>query len=200
MANPSGLCSIDGCENASAKRGWCNMHYLRWYRRGDPLTKTLLRGDPDGAFWQKVSKDGPIHPICGQCWIWTARSLMNGYGRLKVAGRWHFAHRYSWGIHAGPIPNELCVLHRCDNPSCVNPTHLFLGTRGDNAADMVWKNRHAKGENVPWAKLTDEQVREIRSRYEYNSTTNGAYALARDFGVSQPTIARILDGRTWKHV
>lgn len=92
------------------------------------------------AFFKHVSpqEDG--------CWQWTGRIRDGGYGRMKLNGKETRAHRVSWLIHKGDIPNGLCVLHRCDNRLCVNPKHLFLGTRRDNYEDMKKKGRHSHGE------------------------------------------------------
>ena len=89
-------------------------------------------------FWSKVDKQGPIHPVCGQCWIWIAGKYSTGYGQH---GNYR-AHRYSWNLYYGEIPVGVFVLHRCDNPACVNPKHLFLGTHQDNMDDMNAKGRH----------------------------------------------------------
>jgi hypothetical protein len=89
-------------------------------------------------FWVKVDKNGPLHPTLGTaCWVWTGRHLTWGYGQIEN----HLTHRLSWRLHNGPIPNRLQVLHRCDNPPCVNPAHLFLGTNTDNRADSKAKGR-----------------------------------------------------------
>lgn len=138
---PKPICSVDGCETVALARGWCNAHYKRWWRYRD-LTADLRKNPPPRAptpladlFWHLVDKRGP-----DDCWPWQG-SLYVGYGRIKDGQRGRVgAHRVSWELHHGPIPDGLWVLHRCDNPPCVNPAHLFLGTPGDNVRDM-----HAKG-------------------------------------------------------
>lgn len=98
-------------------------------------------------FWPRVNKAGPIHAVLGTpCWLWTGAPDNRGYGRLSttLGGSVLKAHRLSWEIANGAIPEGLCVLHRCDNPPCVNPEHLFLGTRPDNARDMADKGRHGR--------------------------------------------------------
>jgi len=118
------------------------------------LGTTTLPAHPttEERFWAKVDKQGPIpahRPELGPCWPWTgAVPKRSGYGRfntgVKRAGHWVVvnAHRYSWKLHNGPVPDGLCVLHRCDNKPCVRPDHLFVGTKGDNNRDMVAKGRH----------------------------------------------------------
>ena len=96
-------------------------------------------------FWVKVVR-GP------DCWNWNGGKLVEGYGRFVDRGKYVLAHRVSWEIHNGPIPEGLCVLHRCDNPPCTNPDHLFVGTHGDNARD-----RAAKGRNGKWRRPTPAQ-------------------------------------------
>ncbi len=134
-------------------------------------------------FWEKVEKsDG--------CWLWTGAKSDFGYGFLfnpTVNGPINqHAHRASWELHYGPIPEGSCVLHSCDVPGCVRPDHLFLGTLKDNTQDMLRKRRHL-------VKLTDEQVAELRQRYATGDISQEA--LAEEFGLGQSTVSRILNRR-----
>lgn len=145
------------------------------------------------------------------CWEWTASTAGRGYGVIWFEGRQQYAHRVSHQIHKGPVPDSLQVLHECDNPKCVNPAHLFLGTQADNVADMIQKGRqncvrpryprplsvYARGEKIATAKLTTDQIRSIRDLYSQGSTQAD---LATTFGVNQPQISRIVRRATWKHV
>lgn len=99
-------------------------------------------------FWAKVNKHGPTPSHCpelGECWVWLRATDKRGYGRFVIDKVFYFAHRYSWTIEHGPIEQELCVLHKCDNPSCVRPSHLMLGTNKDNSQDMMMKGRWSGG-------------------------------------------------------
>jgi len=131
------------------------------------------------------------------CWEWKANKR-NGYGRIYFDGRLHTAHRISWIIHFGEIPDKLKVLHKCDNPSCVNPYHLFLGTQEDNVHDMCNKNRNKYpiGEQVHKARLSRTSVIKIKRLYETGKFTLNK--LAEDFKVSKGCISHIIKGRSWK--
>lgn len=144
-------------------------------------------------FWEKVDKDGPYSEILkSKCWVWVAGKSKYGYGYFCPQGKQMIgAHRFSWEQSNGPIPSGLCVLHTCDNPPCVSPYHLFLGTRHDNTDDMVSKQRNARGEKSGTAKLTGEQVEEI-----ITSSLNGR-ALSKKFGVCCAQISRIRRGVEW---
>lgn len=131
------------------------------------------------------------------CWEWLGGRYDDGYGMFRFGGTTGQAHRYSWELSHGEIPDSALVCHSCDNPSCVNPEHLFLGTPGVNMEDKVQKGRQAKGVEFSSAKLTDASVLEIR-----NLVHGGAkrVLVADQFGVSSALISLVCTGKTWKHV
>ncbi len=128
------------------------------------------------------------------CWIWQLALGRGGYGKISVKGKTLQAHRASWIAKHGNIPDLLVVCHKCDEPSCVNPDHLFLGTRKENSEDMVSKNRSSKGEGVGNSKLMECQIAIIRESHGSN------LELAEKFGVCKNTIRSIRRGLTWRHV
>ena len=159
-------------------------------------------------FWAKVATGET-----DTCWPWTAyrgkplRGL--GYGKLGINGRIHYAHRIAWELTHGPIPDLMRVLHRCDNPPCCNPAHLFLGTQGENVQDMHDKGRHGpkvvrpippghtNGEAHHSAKLTASDVLAIR---EAASAGTDLQTLAARYGVTKQSIWAIVHRKKWKHV
>lgn len=142
----------------------------------------------------------------GGCWEWTgATTALSGHGRFRLDGRTSGAHCVAWLMHhAAPIPDQMHVLHNCDNPPCVRPDHLRLGTHADNMSDMKERGRAHKGETHFFAKLTDEAVAEIRERYERNYTTtdrgwgirSNARELAAEFGTCETNISMIARGKS----
>ncbi len=145
-------------------------------------------------FWKFVVT-GP------DCWKWTGALANKGYGAINAGGdrgRVMKAHRVSWKIHKGPIPEGLFVLHRCDNPPCTNPAHLFLGTNFDNVQDAVAKGRNKggnpMGENHHRAKLSDAQILAIRE--EYRKGGKSLKMIAIPYGVTLQTVWRIVHWRT----
>lgn len=131
------------------------------------------------------------------CREWPGRRTRFGYGRVYFGSKRWPAHRFAWWVVYGEIPDGLEVCHHCDNPSCFEITHLFLGTTQDNRADCVRKNRHARGERSGPAKLTDAAVLEIRAAIAAGETN---LSIARRHGVSDASISNIRNGYTWKHV
>lgn len=136
---------------------------------------------------------------CG-CWEFAGSKVRGGYGRITIGKRKFLAHRVSYGILVGKIPNGMDVLHHCDNPSCINPKHLFLGTDKDNVADCIRKGRqrNAYGEKCHFAKLTANQVREIRKIYKKGKI--GCTKIGRIYGMSRSAILLIVKRIKWKHI
>jgi len=141
-------------------------------------------------FWSKVAVGEP-----DECWEWLAQKTGRGYGRFQINCKPWQAHRVAWVLTFGPIPEGLQCCHHCDNPSCVNPYHLFLGTNKDNIVDAAKKGRTARGKDHWKSKLTVGDVLEIREMYAEGDWTQQDIALA--FDVSRPTIYKILSGETW---
>lgn len=138
-------------------------------------------------FWKLVDKSA-------ECWLWKGSRYEAGYGRLTFRYENMQAHRVSYELAFGVAPGEMLVCHRCDNPPCVRPDHLFLGTAKDNTQDAIAKGRMAIGSANPRAKLIETQVAAIRRQ------GGSVPALAVDYGVSERTIVGILEGETWRHV
>lgn len=157
---------------------------------------------PDGftmraipQFWQKVN-------VTQGCWIWESGLTDKGYGRFNWIDRHGIArharaHRLAWVLTNGPIPEGMCVCHKCDVPGCVNPDHLFLGTNAENIRDRGDKGRSTCGSRCPRSKLTEESVAQIRMRRALGFSRR---VVAMEFGVSTETIKLIDRGITWKHV
>ena len=143
-------------------------------------------------FWKRAQIGSP-----DACWEWQA-SRLQGYGVFNLRRKGERAHRVAWELTHGPIPEGLSVCHRCDNPPCVNPAHLFLGTQADNIADRHRKGRSrgVPGERHHKAKLTEADVLSIRQLYPYCSISE----ISREFGVRRATVYAIVHRQTWKHL
>lgn len=148
----------------------------------------------DSRFWAKVNKIEDEN----SCWEWIKVNRHDGYGSIFFRGRNRVAHRVSWIINIGEIPENMYVCHKCDNPACVRPSHLFLGTHQDNMDDMVKKGRSHLGEAQGISKLTKEIVLKIRSEYIPRKVTMDY--LAEKYNVTQGCIWSILRGKSWKHI
>lgn len=147
----------------------------------------------ENRFWKRVKKTST-------CWNWIGYKNPQGYGRFWVNKKMVRTYRFSYELHFGPIQKNKFVCHKCDNPSCVNPNHLWLGTVLDNSNDMINKNRDkkARGEKNCNSKLTKEQVLKIRS--EYIPRKVSAYKLAKKYNVNVNTIQKILYRKLWTHI
>lgn len=189
-------CAFDGCERNAVCKGYCDKHYRRILKRGDVNhcgSRKVAEGDAIERFHQKyeVNESG--------CWIWTAGTRPNSKG-VSYPRHWTDdsksigAHRFSYELVHGSIPQGMYVCHKCDTPLCVNPDHLFVGSHKDNMRDMIEKKRSfvGRGEDKKGrAKLTNEQADQIRKM-------NMPYSkIAAMFGVSATTIGRIKRKETY---
>ena len=200
--NPSGLC-LCGCGNPAPiakysfqRRGWIKGLPVCYIKGHNPSI------DPIERFWRYANPRGE-----SDCWEWMSTLDTKGYGRMIVKRRQVSAHRFSWELHKGSIPKGLHVCHHCDNPRCVNPTHLFLGTQQDNMDDMNRKNRgrHPLGgvhivrpSSTYRCKLSEALVGEIRERYTQGNIS--MRTLAHEYGVSKSAITSVVTRRTWRHI
>lgn len=138
-------------------------------------------------FWTKVDKSDS-----GSCWEWTAAKNPNGYGMFNYKRKMQLAHRVVWQITNGPIPQGGCILHSCDNPGCVNPQHLRVGTQDENMKDMSRKNRSV----IVNKKLDEHSVEQIKKLIGKKSLRE----IANQFNVSHNTIWQIKKGKAWASV
>ena len=187
---PAGICHC-GCGGATSihkfndkfkgriKGGYCKY-----------ITGHNNRSDPVDRFFNSfvVASNG--------CWEWKGIDT-NRYALIHVNDKNIGAHRLSYIVHNGPIPEGLHVLHKCDNKKCCNPEHLFLGTSAENMQDKVNKSRQAKGSDVYLAKLTEDSVVKIKERLSRGEFIN---VIAKEYNVSRQAISQINNGTTWKHV
>ncbi len=141
------------------------------------------------------------------CWEWNRSRNSHNYGRFSVGQKTYSAHRYAMVFLFGSIPDGMFVCHRCDNPCCVSPFHLYIGTRWQNARDMVTRNRHRwkrarrldiAGENSMFAVLTEAKVLAMRRMYVPHEV--GFQLIAKKFGVSKRAAMSAIKGKTWKHI
>lgn len=195
------ICGIRDCENEVTHLGMCHKHWKRTRLYGSPFALKAHSGSMIGLpaikrfELQHKKGDKP-----DDCWTWTACVDKDGYGRFDgIVGtvRYFKAHRFSWALHSGQtIPDGMLVCHSCDNPRCVNPSHLWLGAAVDNVGDMDRKNRRNAriGENAARAKLTEEQALKILA--DCRPYTQ----IAADFGVTPMTVSDIKCRRSWSHL
>ena len=180
------ICSHQDCERPVKAKSLCLMHYKRkrngWRMDARPHRFT----DQEAGFWSMVDRGAD-----DECWLWSG-TVQNGYGQfLGLAHRWSYSH------FVAPLSDGEIVRHTCDQQLCVNPAHLLVGSQSDNVADRVARDRSARGEQVHLAKLTEDEVQEIRSR---RADGESVQSLASRFSVSRQTVRDICAGRTWTHL
>lgn len=180
------ICSIKGCNKKYRSKGLCNNHYMRLWKTG---STNLKDKSPFTRMMNKVIKRK------NGCWEFTGTKYKRGYGILYIKKRKVRASRFSYEHFFGKFPKEKNVCHHCDNPSCVNPNHLFLGTQKENMQDCSRKGRTLKGESSPTSKLKLKEVLKIKS-----FKNKRGIDLAKIYKVSPSTISAIRKERLWKHV
>lgn len=190
-------CSVEGCNKKVDAKGLCSKHYIRLKKNGTTEDVIGSHSPLKERFFRLVDKSS-------NCWIWAGKSInKKGYGQIQIGGAGSkriSVHRLSYELHHGEIPSGLVVMHKCDNPSCVNPDHLELGTQSKNIKDAIDRGRkistppHKFGEAHGASKLTEENVIEIRSSLEETKK------LALKFGVSKSSIERVRNRKTWSHI
>ena len=198
--SPVKLCEC-GCgqpapisQYTSAPRGYIKGQARRFiaghHLRGRPRKGKVHPIGP--RFWSMVDRRGP-----DDCWPWTGDLSVRGYGRIWYQGKTRYAHRVSYELHYAPISEGMFVCHSCDNPRCVNPAHLFLGTAADNSKDMTVKGRAAEGERHGTCKLKEGDIPAIRKL----ATEGLTYTeIGTRYGVAYGVISRVVRCETWKDV
>lgn len=191
------LCIVNGCaKRRHYSTGYCPKHYQRIKRLGS-VDEPCRLSDA-----QRLVALFTPEPFSG-CWLWTGATDEYGYGQLsRHVNKKRInlkAHRFSYQLHKGPIPDGLKILHSCDTPLCINPAHLRAGTDKENKADSIARGRHAFGEKLGRAKLTEDQVLEMRRIYASRHRVNKS-ALARQYNISHSVVRAVTSGKTWRHL
>lgn len=175
------------------------------------MKKIEISEERRNRFLLKINKEGgypqgdPTYQSLGQCHLWLGGVDKWGYGKCHLGSKTWIAHRLSYTIFKGVIPDGMMILHKCDNPRCVNPDHLSAGSNADNTRDKMQRRRHQihtnpdciRGANNGATKLTTEDVREVRRMREAGVSLS---KIGARFGVRMHTIQKLLKGVTWRHV
>lgn len=194
-------CVEDGgsCGGTIVGRGRCRKHYARWWKRtrGTPVApalnlKTLT---PEERYWAKVKRGSPT-----ECWPWGGSTQIKGHGEFFVSPERDRVQAHAFAVELATglaCPDDLEACHRCDNPPCCNPRHVYYGTRQQNVDDMWARQRSPRGSARTQAKLDEPDVLSIRTRF---ATGEPSTCLASEYGVSDSLISHIVNGRAWQHV
>lgn len=187
------VCSVAGCGGTHRARGYCTKHYAKLRRYGDPTRVVKING---GTLSERFMAHSAAIRKGEGCWEWVKEIGSFGYGVFSYAGVNRLAHRVSYELSIGEIPSGMIVRHKCDNPPCVRPGHLELGTLADNNRDAARRGRTAHGERNARAVLTESQVREIRGLAGLVFHKD----IAIMYGVSKSTVDSIIAGTLWRRV
>jgi hypothetical protein len=196
----SKVCTVENCSNKVVSKGLCDKHRIRLKRHGNlHFTKKYYFETLEEAFFEIMGN----LPESDKCIIWKGRLDRKGYGTLSVKSIKMKAHRFSYQKYIGEISEGLCVCHSCDNPSCVNPKHLWLGTSQENIMDKISKGRDIDppkllGELNYNSRFNEETIKLIRKEHKESKTS--FTDLARRYGVTRCAISLIVKRKTWKHV
>lgn len=187
-------CAVEGCRRPFYGLGYCQLHYDR-QRRCGKLEEPLYTTYKNASLEEKMRLGAPPGRP-DECWVWQRSLTSCGYPRTSHRGdRNIMIHRLAYEIHRGPIPPGLSVCHRCDNPKCVNPNHLFLGTVTDNQRDKFWKGRHPRCGTHGRARMTDDEARMVRATAK---CPDDYRRFAKRFGVGYGTIYNLVVGKSWR--
>jgi hypothetical protein len=186
---------MEDCEKRAKCQGLCDMHYTRLRRHGDPTV--IVNADRTLGISARLERYGWTITDSG-CWEFNG-PLRHGYGQISIPNnKTEIASRAAYMAWVGEIEDGLFVCHRCDNPACINPSHLFLGTHEENVADCVSKKRHQYGTRQWMAKLTDDEARAVRDMYATGRYTQRQVGSV--FGIGQTTVSAVVRRAHWKHV
>lgn len=194
MAKSKLICSFDGCNKPSRTKHLCVAHYTRLLRYGSAYTVKRIARAGQSLIERFIEQYIPVTE--SGCWLWTGAKARGDYGVINKDNKLVRAHRVSYMLFKGKIPDGLMVLHKCDIPDCVNPEHLFLGTAMDNTHDMIKKGRQSvmKGENHYKSILNRDDIKIIRNSHKK------VKELAEEYGVAPGTIYNVLQRKTWSHI
>lgn len=177
-------CTVHQCEEPQHARQMCKRHYKQAHRGGEVRAdRRGMHGTPAERFWHWVEKGAP-----DSCWLWQGKTDKDGYGTLKDGPKLLRAHRISYEIHKGEIPEGHLIRHSCHTPGCVNPRHLSTGTHIDNAMDKVLAGRSRVNEAHPNCKFSDEVVAAVRA------ASGRRKDIAEQFGISPSQVGNIRSG------
>lgn len=192
------VCSVSECERTLDAGGYglCNMHYRRWRRNGDPNARQ--QADRNWNNEQRLRSRGwtvvdRVGYVDGPCWEWNGNINPQGYGTVRTRGKTMGAHRVAYETWVGPIPDGMFACHRCDNPPCMNPAHIFPGTPQDNVTDM-WDKGRAPTYDWDGPKLTRRDAEEIR---RLRAAGISRMKVAAQYGLTLSYVSEITGGKVW---